>query len=128
MGEARKHVLLVEDEENIALALSILIERAGYELSHVSDGAEAIRALNTVRPDLVVLDAMIPSVSGFSVCQYIRDTDGLADLKVLMISASGDGARRRALALGADAFFLKPFDTKALTGQITDLLATPTHA
>ncbi|MEM6729005.1 MAG: response regulator [Pseudomonadota bacterium] len=122
MAEAPKNILIVEDEENIALALSILIGRAGYALEHVSDGASAIESLKSKRPDLIVLDAMLPEVSGYSVCQYIRETETLSDLKVLMISAAGEGARRKALALGADAFFLKPFDTKALTGKIGALL------
>ncbi|MEM6478952.1 MAG: response regulator [Pseudomonadota bacterium] len=122
MGDMPKRILLVEDEENIALALSYLIGREGYALRHVSDGAAAIHALEEERPDLVVLDAMVPEVSGYSVCQYIRDHDALNDLKVLMISAAGESARRRALEIGADVFFLKPFDTKALTGQIGAML------
>lgn len=125
MDTPQKRILLVEDEANIAMALSYLIRREGYELDCVTDGADAIQSLDANRPDLVVLDAMIPSISGYGVCQYIRDSEALADLKVLMISAAGDGARRRALALGADAFFLKPFDTKELTGKISAMLTEP---
>lgn len=121
----QKRVLLVEDEENIALALSILIEREGYLLDHVADGDAAITVLDTERPDLVVLDAMIPGASGFDVCQHIRETEELADLKVLMISAAGLQMRRQALDMGADAFFLKPFDTRELTGQLRAMLDGP---
>ena len=123
-----KRILLVEDEENIALALSILIEREGFMLNHVPDGSDAIAALDAEKPDLVVLDAMLPNVSGYSVCQHIRETEALSDLKVLMISAAGEAARRRALDLGADAFFLKPFDTRELTGKVRAMLDEPCGA
>ncbi|MEM6595328.1 MAG: response regulator [Pseudomonadota bacterium] len=122
MSTNKKRVLIVEDEDNIALALSLIIERQGYALERVANGSAAIAALEANRPDLVVLDAMIPEVSGYGVCQYIRESADLGDMKVLMISASGEGARRKALDIGADAFFLKPFDTKALTGKIGSLL------
>ncbi|MEM6897440.1 MAG: response regulator [Pseudomonadota bacterium] len=122
MTQAPKRILLVEDEKNIAMALSYIIEREGYVLDHVADGAEAIAAVDATRPDLVVLDAMLPEVSGYSVCQHIRESDELSDTKVLMISAAGETARRRALAMGADAFFLKPFDTRELTGEMQALL------
>ena len=127
MSDTTKRVLLVEDETNIAMALTFLIEREGYELDCVSDGAQALKALGAKRPDLVVLDAMIPEVSGYSVCQHIRETAELSGIKVLMISAAGDSARRRALEIGADAFFLKPFDTKALTGEMKALLQDESH-
>lgn len=123
-----KRVLLVEDEDNIALALSILIEREGYTLDRVADGNDAIEALNASKPDLVVLDAMIPGVSGFGVCQHIRETEELSDMKVLMISAAGQKMQRRALDIGADAFFLKPFDTSELTGQVRAMLDGPVDA
>lgn len=119
---AQKRILLVEDEDNIAFALSYLIEREGYILHRVADGAAAISELDNSKPDLVVLDAMIPGVSGFDVCQYIRETECLSDLKVLMMSAAGTQAQRKALDIGADAFFLKPFDTRELTGTVRELL------
>lgn len=122
MSDNRKRVLLVEDEDNIAFALSILIEREGFSLSRVSDGKAAIAALEAETHDLVVLDAMIPGVSGFDVCQHIRETKRLADLKVLMISAAGLQVQRQALDLGADDFLLKPFDAKELTGKVRDML------
>ena len=122
-------ILLVEDEENIALALKFLIERKGYDIAHAATGEDALASLEARPPDLVVLDAMLPGISGFGVCQHIRETETLRDTKVLIISAAGEGARRKALAIGADAFFLKPFDTSALTDTIADLLRpAPAHA
>ena len=70
----RKSVLLVEDEDNIALALEFLINRQGYALSRVATGEAAIASLQAQRPDLVVLDAMLPKATGYEVCQFIRET------------------------------------------------------
>lgn len=128
MTERAKQVLLVEDEDNIAMALEFLINREGLDLKRVSTGEAALDALDTDRPDLVVLDVMLPEASGYEVCQHIRERDDLRDVKVLMMSAAGDMARRKGLAMGADAFFVKPFDTKLLRDEIHALLETSSNA
>ena len=122
MERIAKRVLLVEDEDNIALALGLLIGRLGYEMQRARTGQEAIRALQTDTPDLVVLDVMLAQGSGYEVCQFIRENNALSDVKVLMMSAGGKMAQRKGLALGADAFFVKPFDTKLMMQAIRDLL------
>ena len=119
----RKKVLLVEDEDNIALALEFLIGRKGFGLKRVASGDAAMAALADERPDLVVLDVMLPEKSGYEICQHIRGDERLRDVKVLMMTArGGEVERRKGLALGADAFFTKPFDTRALTDEIVHLL------
>ena len=128
MLKADKTVLLVEDEDNIALALEFLISRIGYDLQRVANCPDALAALQESPPDLVVLDVMIPQGSGYEICQHIRESAELCDTKVLMISAAGEMAQRKGLALGADAFFVKPFDTKLLTAEIRNLLGDPAHA
>ena len=111
MPDKAKQVLLVEDEDNIALALSVLIEREGYIIDRVDDGDRAIETLNRSKPDLVVLDAMLP-----------------AELLVLLFSAAGQKFRSQALDIGADAFLLKPFDTRELTQQVRAMLDGPINA
>lgn len=128
MSDCQKNVLLVEDEDNIALALEYLIGGDGIDLRRVSTGEDAMAALDDKRPDLVVLDVMLPQTSGYEVCQHIRERDDLKDIKVLMMSAAGDMARRKGLAMGADAFFVKPFDTKLLRQEISLLLEGQGHA
>jgi len=123
-----KNVLLVEDEDNIALALEYLIGGDGVDLRRVSTGEDAMAAMEADRPDLVVLDVMLPETSGYAVCQHIREREDLRDIKVLMMSAAGEMARRKGLAMGADAFFVKPFDTKLLRQEISALLARGSHA
>jgi DNA-binding response OmpR family regulator len=121
---SQKTVLLVEDEDNIALALTHLIGRAGYALRRVASGNAALDALAEERPDLVVLDVMLPERSGYEICQMIRRDAALEGVKVLMITASGGAAeRRKGLAVGADAFMTKPFAAADLTAQIGALLA-----
>lgn len=123
-----KKVLLVEDEDNIALALEILIARCGFGIRRVASGDAALSAMAEERPDLVVLDVMLPERSGYEVCQIMRQSDHLRDVKVLMMTASGgDVERRKGMALGADAFLAKPFDTTTLTDRIRDLLGEPAH-
>lgn len=123
-----KSVLLVEDEDNIALALEYLITRSGYRLRRVSDGNEAISALREEKPDLVVLDVMLPNRSGYEICQEIRRETGLKGIKVLMMTArGGEVEKRKGLALGADAFLTKPFATTELTREIQHLLGDAAH-
>lgn len=120
---SRKTVLLVEDEDNIALALTHLIGRAGYRLRREATGNAALDALREERPDLVVLDVMLPERSGYEICEIIRRDPDLAGIKVLMISACCGGVeRRKGLAVGADAFMSKPFVTADLTARITAML------
>ncbi len=128
MVEAAKKVLLVEDEDNIALALEFLIKRKGFDLKRVATGPDALVALEEDLPDLVVLDVMLPGRSGYEIIQVIRDSERLRHVKVLMMSASGgEVERRKGLALGADRFLTKPFDTRELTDEICALLGEAVH-
>ena len=88
-----KTVLLVEDEDNIALALEHLIGRAGYRLRRVATGNAALAAMAEDRPDLVVLDVMLPERSGYEICQMIRADAALKGIKVLMMTAGGGRGR-----------------------------------
>lgn len=125
---AQKSVFIVEDEDNIALALEYLLGRQGYRLRRIADGAEAFEAISADRPDLVVLDVMLPNRSGYEICQMIRGDAGLVDTKVLMMTArGGEVERRKGLALGADAFLTKPFATRDLTEQIDALIGEGAH-
>lgn len=120
---AQKSILLVEDEDAIAMALEFLIARQGFATRRVADGEAALQAMEEMRPDLVVLDVMLPKRSGFEVCQIMRRDEGLRDIKILMMTArGGEVERRKGLALGADAFLTKPFATADLTARIRALL------
>lgn len=123
MGEAAKSILVVEDEDNIALALEHLMRREGYQLSRVSNGADAVPTITRDHPDLVLLDVMLPEVSGYEICQSVRLDPALADVKILMMTARGNQMeRRKGLALGADGFISKPFDVADLRAEVRRLL------
>lgn len=116
-------ILLVEDEGNIALALTFLMEREGYSVTHIDNGRRALDSVEALAPDLVVLDVTLPEVSGFEICQRIKSTPSLAKTRVLILTARGtDVERRKAFALGADSFISKPFETRRLTGEVAQLL------
>jgi two-component system, OmpR family, phosphate regulon response regulator PhoB len=117
-------VLVVEDEDNIATALEFLMTREGYGHDRVASGADALRRIRDTRPDLVLLDVMLPEVSGFEICEGIRTDPALADIKVLMMTARGSAMeRRRGMALGADGFISKPFELNDLRAEVRRLLA-----
>ncbi len=123
MGEAAKSILVVEDEDNIALALEHLMRREGYALSRVASGADAMPAIARDHPDLVLLDVMLPEVSGYEICQSVRLDPSLADVKILMMTARGNQVeRRKGLALGADGFISKPFDVADLKAEVRRLI------
>lgn len=125
--ETRKtRILLVEDEANIALALTFLMQRMGYEVIHIENGREALDKVAGMAPDLVLLDVTLPEVSGYEICQHIRQTPELDATRVLVLTARGaDVERRKALALGADGFMSKPFETADLQARVSEMLTTP---
>lgn len=122
----RKHrVLVVEDEDNIALALDFLMTREGYDHARIADGAEALPRIRDMRPDLVLLDVMLPGASGYEICQGVRLDPALAHVKILMMTARGSAIeKRKGLAIGADGFITKPFELKELRAEVRRLLET----
>lgn len=122
--QTRKRILVVEDEDNIAVALDYLMSREGYEQSRIATGAGALETIVETRPDLVLLDVMLPEVSGYEICQNVRMDPDLADVKILMMTARGSAMeRRKGLAMGADGFISKPFELKALRAEVRRILA-----
>jgi DNA-binding response OmpR family regulator len=116
-------ILVVEDEDNIASALEFLLVREGYGHDRVASGAEALPRIRSTRPDLVLLDVMLPEVSGYDICSGIRTDPGLAGVKVLMMTARGSAEeRRKGLDRGADGFIAKPFELKDLRDEVRRLL------
>ena len=119
------HILIIEDEDNIAVALEFLMSRDGHSHRRLSSGREALAAIRQDRPDLVLLDIMLPDVSGYQIVQELRADPSLRDVRVLMMTARGSALeQKRGLELGADGFISKPFDLSELRGEIRRLLAS----
>jgi DNA-binding response OmpR family regulator len=118
-----KRVLIADDEPNIVISLEFLMKREGHAVSVVRDGPSALEAIRSDRPDLVLLDVMMPGLSGFEVCQAVRSDETLAAVKILMLSAKGrDTDLAKGQAMGADAYMTKPFSTGELADKVRELL------
>lgn len=123
---AAKRVLIVDDEPNILVPLEFLMRREGYEVRCAQDGEEGWQAVRDWRPDLVLLDVMMPRRDGFEVCQAIRADATLAGVRVVLLTAkSRDADVAKGLALGADAYLTKPFATQDLVQRVRELLERP---
>ena len=122
----QRRVLVVEDDDSIALALEYLVTRAGHGHQRIAHGSDALPCIRATHPDLVLLDVMLPGVSGYDICQDVRRDPTLADVKILMMTARGSALeRRRGIELGADGFITKPFDVRELRDEVHKLLGTP---
>jgi DNA-binding response OmpR family regulator len=121
-----QRILVADDEANIAVALEFLLTSSGYEVQLARDGLEALRLATSARPDLVLLDVMMPLLSGYEVCRQIRAQPGGEAIKIVMLSAKGrDAEVARGLSMGADLYVMKPFSTRELLEKIRSLLASP---
>ena len=116
-------ILIADDEPNILLSLEFLMQREGYRVLVARDGQQALDTILQQRPDLVLLDVMMPFKSGFDVCQAVREHDELAGIRILMLTAKGrDTDMAKGLALGADDYMTKPFSTRELVDKVRGLL------
>ncbi len=116
-------ILIIDDEPNIVLSLEFLMKREGFDVAVAGDGEVALRTMAERRPDLVILDVMMPKLNGFEVCQRIRAEPAFRGVRVLMLTAKGrETEMKKGLELGADAYVTKPFSTKELVAEIRRLL------
>lgn len=119
-------VLIVEDEEHIVEALTFLLAREGFEVRARGDGAAAVEMIFRDPPDVLVLDAMLPSVDGFEILRRLRGDPGLETLPVLMLTAKGQKRDRAvAEASGVSLFMTKPFSNDEVVEAVKRL--APPH-
>ena len=119
-----KRVLLIEDEPNIVTAISFLLRRDGWEVRTHDDGADALEVIRAVRPDLVILDMLLPGCTGLEILRALRAEAATAALPVLMLSARWQ-MRDRALAesSGASRFMAKPFSNSEILASVREMAA-----
>ena len=116
-------IVIADDEPNLVIPLEYMLKREGYEVTVARDGQEALDAIARVRPQLVLLDVMMPRKSGFDVCQLLRADEANRALRILLLTAKGrDDDVAKGLALGADAYMTKPFSPKELVAKVRELL------
>jgi len=122
-----KKVLIVDDEPNIVAALEFLLEKNGYQVRVAANGEQALEQLDAFAPDLVLLDVMVPKVSGYEVCQRMRAQPKWRDIKIVMLSARGREVEvEKGMSLGADLYVTKPFSSAELVATIGELLSPRT--
>ena len=116
-------ILIVDDEPNIVTSLEFVMRKSGFETAVARDGDEALAEVERFRPDLVLLDTMMPRRDGYEVCQTLRSS-GWDDLKIVMLTAKGRETEvAKGLAVGADSYVVKPFSTRDLVEHVTELLS-----
>ena len=118
-----KKVLIADDEANIVISIEFLMKREGFHVLVARDGEEALAKVRSERPDLVLLDVMMPKKNGYEVCQAIKGDPEVAATRILMLTAKGrDTEVAKGLAIGADAYMTKPFATRDLVAKARELL------
>jgi len=117
-----RHVLLVEDEPNIAEAIRFILARDGLRVSHLAEGTGVIERVGLDRPDLIILDHMLPGASGLEILGALRADPATAAIPVMILTARG---RDRAMAerAGADRFMSKPFSNAEILAEVRAMLA-----
>ena len=120
-------ILIVDDEPNIVTSLEYLMKREGFQVEVAGDGEAGLKAARERRPDLVLLDIMLPKMNGFEVCEKIRADPGCRGMKIVMLTAKGRQVdNSRGMAAGADLYVTKPFSTRDLVTQVKELLVEDT--
>lgn len=116
----KQKILIVDDDENIAELISLYLTKECFETSIVYDGESALEAVKTFKPNLILLDLMLPGIDGYQVCREVRSS---SSVPIIMLSAKGEIFDKvLGLELGADDYMEKPFDTKELVARVKAVL------
>jgi two-component system phosphate regulon response regulator PhoB len=118
-----RQVLIVEDEKDLAELLSYNLRRAGYEVAHAATGLKALQVISERRPDLILLDIMLPELSGTEVASRVRSNPETASVPIIMLTAKGEEVDQVVgLTVGADDYVTKPFSMKVLLARVDAVL------
>lgn len=119
----RKKILIVEDEEDMVYAIKLLLECAGYEVIAAGDGQEGLAKARQEKPDLIVLDLMLPKIDGYKVCRMLKFDAKYNKIPIVMFTARAqEKDKEMGRQVGADLYFTKPFQPEVLLGGIKELL------
>jgi two-component system alkaline phosphatase synthesis response regulator PhoP len=119
----KPRVLIVDDEPHIVLSLEFLLQRSGYETISAADGEAGLALVHRQRPDLVLLDVMMPKRNGYEVCQAIKSDPGVQGIPVIMLTAKGQEVEiLKGRELGAAAYVTKPFGNAEILEVIRSVL------
>ena len=118
-----KQILIVDDEPNIIIPLQFLMEKCGYHVLVAQSGEEALESVSKNRPDLILLDIMLPGIDGYEVCEILRLQPEWKHIKIIFLTAKGrDVDIAKGMVLGADEYITKPFSNKQIIDCVKKLL------
>ena len=118
-----KKILLVEDEKELARLTKIRLENAGFTVEIANDGKEGLEKVATLKPDLVILDLVIPKIDGYRVCEVIKSDPKYKNIPVIMLTVRSQSIEKKAgYAVGADEYLTKPYDAELLLNKVNKLL------
>jgi DNA-binding response OmpR family regulator len=124
MAEAKKKILIVEDDLDVAEMLNAYFREQGYEIFTVNWGEDGVRACQSSRPDILILDIRLPDIDGYEVARRLRSNRRTADIPIIFLTEKRDRSERlRGLELGADDYITKPFDVQELRLRIRNALS-----
>jgi CheY-like chemotaxis protein len=116
-------ILIVDDTETMRLYEQMMLQGQGYELDIAGNGAEAIEKIKKVKPDLVLLDIMMPEMDGIECCRYIRADESMSDIKIVMVTTKSEYEKvKEAFVAGCDDYVTKPIDRVELLSKLKELL------
>lgn len=118
-------ILIVEDHPTMREAMRLVLEGEGFVIDEAADGQRALEMMRTEPPDLVFLDMNMPGSSGAEVLTEIRADPVTAGIRVIVVTADGEEGRGRAMAIGADEYFTKPFSPITLLSTVEQVLSSP---
>ncbi|MAY86529.1 MAG: response regulator [Pseudooceanicola sp.] len=119
----KKKILIVDDEPNIVMTLEYAFKKQDYEVLIARDGSEALMIIEKNKPDVVLLDIMMPKVDGYQTLEYIKNNTMLVNTKVVFLTAKNKASDiEKGLKLGADKYLVKPFSVKKIFAEVQELL------
>ncbi len=120
-----KEILIVDDEPSIVVPIQFLMEQQGYSVLVAENGEDALDVIYKYKPDLILLDIMLPRIDGYEVCEIVRLNPEYRNVKIIFLTAKGREVEiAKGLALGADAYIIKPFSNTELVAKVKELLDT----
>jgi DNA-binding response OmpR family regulator len=118
-----KEILIVDDEPSIVVPIQFLMEQQGYSVLVAENGEDALDVIYKYKPDLILLDIMLPRIDGYEVCEIVRLNPEYRGIKIIFLTAKGREVEiAKGLSLGADAYITKPFSNTELVAKVQELL------
>lgn len=119
----KKRILLVDDEKDLAYAVGLQLEANNFEVLLASDGQEALDIARRKKPDLIILDLMLPKIDGFKVCRMLKFDEKYKNIPIILFTARAQEADKKlGKEVGADSYITKPFDSKELLDKIKEFI------